>query len=269
MKKIVTLILAAFMATFVVSAEDIKMSVYERAGKFEEGFKLGAFVGNITSDVKYDEASKVYTITNFLGYDKANVEFKVMEDETLVIGGETRYAIEYTADKTPAEGSIVKVLNNNNYKICFELNPTDANDPKDSALRSGTVTGAEENYQFVNPTVWGVTLYTPDVYMSTPINYTYALKQGAGYKFFIEFDSVAQWIDGGEGYEYVDYPAPKSMLVFSYPDNGDDQTAITDIDADNDAPAEYYNLQGVRVDNPTAGIYICRKGDKTSKVVIR
>lgn len=267
MKKIATLILAAFMAAPVVSAEDIKMSVYECGGDFENGFKPGAFVGNITSAVKYDEASKVYTITNFLGYDKANVEFRVMTDETLELYGEKRYGIEYLAENTPAEGSIVKT--NGSFKIDFVLNAEEPNNPKDNAFRSGVVTGAEETYQFVNPAVWGITGYTSDAVIPNMIRRTYALKQGEGYKFFFEFDSVAKWIDGGEGYEYVDYPAPKSMLVFSYPDNGDDQTAITDIDADNDAPAEYYNLQGVRVDNPTAGIYICRKGDKTSKVVIR
>lgn len=272
MKKIATLILAAFMAAPVVSAEDIKMSVYVCAGDFDNGYKPGAFVGNITSAVKYDEASKVYTITNFLGYDKANVEFRVMTDESLELYGEKRYGIEYLAEQTPAEGSIVKT--NGSFKIDFVHNPNPENpdNPKDDAFRSGVVTGAEDIYQFVKPAVWGITGYTSDAAIPNMIRRTYALKQGEGYKFIFEFDSVAQWIDGGEGYEFVDYPAPKNMLVFSYPDNGeggDDQTAITDINADNDAPAEYYNLQGVRVDNPTAGIYICRKGDKTSKVVIR
>lgn len=33
--------------------------------------------------------------------------------------------------------------------------------------------------------------------------------------------------------------------------------------------AEYYNLQGVRVDNPTTGLYIQRKGNVARKVIIR
>lgn len=33
--------------------------------------------------------------------------------------------------------------------------------------------------------------------------------------------------------------------------------------------AEYYTLQGVRVANPAAGIYICRRGNEVSKVVVR
>lgn len=41
--------------------------------------------------------------------------------------------------------------------------------------------------------------------------------------------------------------------------------------ADNsDAPVEYYNLQGMRVDNPTTGnMYIKRQGTKTAKVILR
>lgn len=35
-----------------------------------------------------------------------------------------------------------------------------------------------------------------------------------------------------------------------------------------EAPAEYYNLQGIRVDNPRSGIYILRQGNKATKVIL-
>ncbi len=38
---------------------------------------------------------------------------------------------------------------------------------------------------------------------------------------------------------------------------------------ESDAPVEYFNLQGVRVDNPAAGLYIRRQGTSVSKVYIR
>ena len=38
--------------------------------------------------------------------------------------------------------------------------------------------------------------------------------------------------------------------------------------ADTDAPVEYFNLQGVRVNEPTAGLYIRRQGRNVSKVII-
>lgn len=45
-------------------------------------------------------------------------------------------------------------------------------------------------------------------------------------------------------------------------------TGIDNVAAGNvDAPAEYFNLQGVRVANPENGIFICRQGNKVTKVV--
>ncbi len=48
-------------------------------------------------------------------------------------------------------------------------------------------------------------------------------------------------------------------------------TGIEGISTDNgaDCPVEYYNLQGVKVNTPSAGIYICRKGSDIKKVIIR
>lgn len=52
---------------------------------------------------------------------------------------------------------------------------------------------------------------------------------------------------------------------------GDDFTGIADIaaDDDNNAPAEYFNLQGIRVDNPIPGLYIRRQGKKVEKVIVK
>lgn len=43
---------------------------------------------------------------------------------------------------------------------------------------------------------------------------------------------------------------------------------VVDIE-ENDAPVEYYNLQGIKVENPAAGIYIKRQGSKATKILIR
>ncbi len=49
---------------------------------------------------------------------------------------------------------------------------------------------------------------------------------------------------------------------------GDKTTGVAEI-LDSEAPAEYYNLQGVRVADPSNGIYIVRKGNKVSKVLVK
>ena len=44
---------------------------------------------------------------------------------------------------------------------------------------------------------------------------------------------------------------------------------MNDIVIDQNAPVEYYNLQGVRVANPAPGLYIRRQGNTATKVLVR
>lgn len=55
-------------------------------------------------------------------------------------------------------------------------------------------------------------------------------------------------------------------VYFYTPLEGD---GIEGVDFDSAAPAEYFNLQGMRVENPSKGIFICRQGSKSSKVVLK
>ena len=48
--------------------------------------------------------------------------------------------------------------------------------------------------------------------------------------------------------------------------NNGETTGISDITAaGNYAPAEYFNLQGVRVDRPEGGVFIMRQGNTVKK----
>lgn len=60
-------------------------------------------------------------------------------------------------------------------------------------------------------------------------------------------------------------------LRYSYRYVYGDYTSVSGVAeiAGGDAEVEYFNLQGVKVANPSAGLYIKRQGGKTSKVVIR
>ena len=47
----------------------------------------------------------------------------------------------------------------------------------------------------------------------------------------------------------------------------EDQSGVQNVAIDENLPVVYYNLQGVRVDNPENGIFIARQGSKSMKVV--
>jgi hypothetical protein len=62
----------------------------------------------------------------------------------------------------------------------------------------------------------------------------------------------------------------KQSEEVTYNQGGQIVSGIEGVGADSqDAPVEYYNLQGVRVSNPGTGLYIRRQGTKVEKVAIR
>ena len=56
--------------------------------------------------------------------------------------------------------------------------------------------------------------------------------------------------------------------VYLYQRVGDIPTGVEDTMVDENAPVEYYNLQGVKVANPENGIFIKKQGAKATKVVL-
>lgn len=48
-----------------------------------------------------------------------------------------------------------------------------------------------------------------------------------------------------------------------------EKSGITDIEADDNAPIEYYNLQGLKIENPENGLFIKKQGNKVSKVLVK
>ena len=55
-------------------------------------------------------------------------------------------------------------------------------------------------------------------------------------------------------------------LAFSY---GQTSTSVANVEVNENAPVEYYNLQGVKVADPSNGIFIRKQGSKTSKIAIK
>lgn len=76
--------------------------------------------------------------------------------------------------------------------------------------------------------------------------------------------------NGKNGVYIVSFYSKTVLAVYLVAEEGF-ESGVADIVVDNntDAPAEYFNLQGVKVNNPASGLYIVRQGNKVSKQLVK
>lgn len=77
--------------------------------------------------------------------------------------------------------------------------------------------------------------------------------------------------NGKKVYVAVQYPGNPEVNTCLMVDDirvNTNLTGVTVAPADADAAAEYYTLDGLRVEKPSKGIYIVKRGNKTSKVIL-
>lgn len=96
------------------------------------------------------------------------------------------------------------------------------------------------------------------------------VKNGKYYEYTVETDGALNEcnviFNNGNGSQTGDNVKVRNYGIY----NASGDTGLSGVDSivteDEDAPVEYYNLQGVRVINPTPGIYIQRQGNKVRKI---
>ncbi|MDE7444012.1 MAG: chitobiase/beta-hexosaminidase C-terminal domain-containing protein, partial [Muribaculaceae bacterium] len=106
----------------------------------------------------------------------------------------------------------------------------------------------------------GITSETPGTYAKSPHNaarkiYRNSDKDG----FFAEFVTL-----NGDDEQRLDH-----LYVFLKSVDGSGVDGIEADLVDENAPVEYFNLQGVRVANPANGVFIKRQGHKATKVLVK
>ena len=71
------------------------------------------------------------------------------------------------------------------------------------------------------------------------------------------------------GFHTDSAPDQEGILLSNISLHRTGEVAITDTEADDaDIPAEYFTLQGIRVDAPASGLYIVRRGTRVAKVLL-
>ncbi len=95
-------------------------------------------------------------------------------------------------------------------------------------------------------------------YVNTDYTYVYKCTEeevAQGYDQYYVYLNVSGYV-GDKG-------SIDMTIVFGY---NDSSTGVNNIETRENAPVEYYNLQGVKVADPSNGIFIRRQGNKTSKI---
>lgn len=98
---------------------------------------------------------------------------------------------------------------------------------------------------------------------------TYPLNSSACYQ--MAFDRAGRLFVATRGFNAV-YAVPQKAneaVTTSTEQFVATGAGIENVTVDNNAPVEYYNLQGIRVENPSGGIFIRRQGNNVTKVMIR
>ncbi|MDE6287312.1 MAG: hypothetical protein K2M00_00835 [Muribaculaceae bacterium] len=138
------------------------------------------------------------------------------------------------------------------------------------------------SYEFIEETnewefEYADTYWTKRVYDAYGYELYYGSKESSDGELYYQSERVGTvTYDSQYGYptEYVSTnsygggaPRNDSRMVFGdYVQVTDGVESVTV--SDENAPVEYFNLQGVRVNNPQGGIFIRRQGTSTSKVVL-
>ena len=63
------------------------------------------------------------------------------------------------------------------------------------------------------------------------------------------------------------YKNAKGKTIYTTGDAANVFNGVEKIEADNNAPIEYYNLQGIKVANPQGGVFIKVQGEKATKII--
>lgn len=103
-------------------------------------------------------------------------------------------------------------------------------------------------------------------------DYTFAF-EGNNVKFTnaLNTNCIIAQSKGTQGTWYANVAPAKEPTEFNLPMlfKEGKSDGIADITVDENAPVEYFNLQGVRVANPENGLYIRRQGNKATKVLVK
>lgn len=205
---------------------------------------MQAVAGEYQQEITFDQANTTYTFVDFLG-SGCNFTVKIEPQEGVSLDDISKYKYIKPDDGTTA----ITIFGDAGFSV---------NGFADKWSKALTLDG-KDALQVKNPEFSLMNGYSyadyPDKNNHGILEFTMFVQAAAK-----EFKDDA-WTEEKAGQMYN----LKVEVPFGLPDSG-----LDDIEIENNAPVEYFNLQGMPVSNPATGQPVIRRqGSKTSKVIIR
>lgn len=235
---------------YVASGEALIEGCY--ATGIAQGFYSGGIIAGVQASAKATirNCYSIVDVTSANGY-AGGIAGPCNNGATLVV--ENSYSAGIIDGKGCAAG-ISAGMNNAFESATISLN--------DVATFSPTITGATAGAIYIGNGKLASTVANDYVCDATLVNN--AAVDGA-----VAEDTIVKTVLGWEGFNAKEVNEIGLPILAWQNGVPYDTSAVTEIEASENVPAVYYNLQGVRVANPDNGIYIVRRGDKVSKELVK
>lgn len=278
MRKIFTLFAMGMMVIPSVSAAEKEITV---TMNWMKEYAPAEVAGEFKTTLTYDEATKVYSIPDFLGYKDANgnsiaLKFQIGVQDAAINNAYWLYAYDPKCDtsKSPSETDCYYKWANSWYTYFTLPLPENPNSTLDFEPHMSAVIGGEDyDWKLFNPQIYFPLEQKPNVNIGKR---TYAVIEEGVYKVVIDGSgSVFRKLKDSEAWPTTPFEDPDYYNSTDFPFNlsfsiPTEFAGVDGVEIEiEDAPVEYFNLNGVKVENPAAGIYVKRQGDKVTKVVIK
>jgi len=211
----------------------------------------GQSFDEIVTPFEFDKANKTVTLSDFLG-SKANIVIKFEQADPNKDPDMTGTVFNSVAVSGLGEGDANTGCAIENFTGSVIIKKDGAN------------FGKLENVTFLPGFNSQLVVDTKSINGTNQKVYNLTLMIGGD---FYKWDAATSaW---GEKEKYPEFFKLEKDIPFVSDDQSGIDSIVTD-SADENAPVEYYNLQGIRLSEPAAGqIVIRRQGSKVSKIVVR
>lgn len=255
-------------ATYYISADGTETNQFY----IFRGLNLGG--ANFTAEDQLKVGDKVVVNGNLMIYATTGIPQLAQGNKIVSINGEEPEPIVLEGEGTEAKPFTVADI--------IKINPSDSNNPSaeypDKYWVKGYIVGRNEGNAYkpvfsAEVAEGGTTVSQANIVIAPTADCTDAAlcipvqlpsgKVRTALNLADNPQNLGQYVEVyGNILKYISEPGVKNTSDYKLASDG-----VEGIEIDENAPVEYYNLQGVRVENPANGLYIMRQGDKVVKVI--